>query len=280
MSRSRSVCLYNVLAAAALCVSVATPVSAQYKPQPLNDPATGEKYHIEAAAAYWNPSADMTVTVPGSGALAGIIGTSVDLKRDFGLTDQRFPEVQLILRPATSHKFRFQYIPINYVQSATLTRTINFAGQSYTVGLPVNSTLDWKAYRFGYEYDFVVKNRGFAGFIIEAKYTDVQVSVASIFRSDFAHAQAPIPALGGIGRVYVVPNISITAEVTGFRLPASIDQRFGAHYIDVDIYGTVNITNNVGAQLGYRSLDVYYLVKGDTGSLVLKGLYFGGVIRY
>ena len=280
MSTSRCVRLYILAAAAALCVCVATPASAQYKPQPLNDPATGEKYHIEAAAAYWYPTADMTVTVPGSGPLAGIIGTSVDLKRDFGLTDQRFPEVQLVLRPARSQKFRFQYIPINYVQQATLTRTINFAGQSYTVGLPVNSTLDWKAYRFGYEYDFVVKNRGFAGFIIEAKYTDVQVSVSSIVRSDFAHAQAPIPALGGIGRVYVVPNISITAEVTGFKLPASIDQRFGAHYIDVDIYGTVNITNNIGAQLGYRSLDVYYLVKGDTGSLVLEGLYFGAVVRY
>ena len=43
--------------------------------------------------------------------------------------------------------------------------------------MPVNSTLDWKAYRFGYEFDFVIKNRGFAGFIIEAKYTDVAVQL-------------------------------------------------------------------------------------------------------
>jgi hypothetical protein len=33
-------------------------------------------------------------------------------------------------------------------------------------------------------------------------------------------------------------------------------------------------------QLGYRSLDVGYLVKTDTGSFVLRGLFFGVVARY
>jgi len=280
MLTSRAARLYTFVVAFALCVCAATPARAQYKPQPLNDPATGEKFHIEAAAGLWFPSADMTVTVPGSGPLTGILGTSIDLKKDFGLTDQHFPQVQIVLRPARGQKLRFQYIPIKYDQSATLTRTIAFAGQQYTFGLPVNSSLDWKAYRFAYEYDFVVKNRGFAGFLVEAKYTDVQVSAASPLRSDFAHASAPIPALGGIGRVYIVPNISITGELSGFKLPDSIDKRYGAHYIDLDIYGTVNFTNNIGAQLGYRSFDVYYLVKSDTGSLTLKGMYFGGVVRY
>ncbi len=39
-------------------------------------------------------------------------------------------------------------------------------------------------------------------------------------------------------------------------------------------------TNNIGAQLGYRSFDVGYLVDQDTGSFTLKGLYFGVVARY
>ena len=42
---------------------------------------------------------------------------------------------------------------------------------------------------FGYEYDFVVKNRGFVGFVLEAKYTDVQVQLASPIASEFAHAR-------------------------------------------------------------------------------------------
>jgi hypothetical protein len=78
----------------------------------------------------------------------------------------------------------------------------------------------------------------------------------------------------------VVPNISITGEFTGVKIPDSISKEYKAHYADFDLYGTVNFTNNVGAQLGYRSLDVGYLVEEDTGSFVVKGLYFGIVARY
>ena len=39
----------------------------------------------------------------------------------------------------------------------------------------------------------------------------------------------------------------------------------------------MNFTDHFGAQVGYRSFDVFYKVKRDTGTLKLKGLYFGGV---
>ena len=52
------------------------------------------------------------------------------------------------------------------------------------------------------------------------------------------------------------------------------------HYVDFDLYGTVNFTNNIGAQIGYRSLDVGYVVDTDTGAFKLKGIYFGVVARY
>ena len=97
-------------------------------------------------------------------------------------------------------------------------------------------------------------------------------------------AKAPIPAIGGIVRVYMVPNISITGELTDFKIPDSISKDYKAHYVDLDIYGTVNFTNNIGVQMGYRSFDVGYTVRDnnidtDAGSFVLKGLYFGAVAR-
>ena len=42
------------------------------------------------------------------------------------------------------------------------------------VTLPVATDLKWKAYRFGYEWDFVYRDRGFVGVVLEAKYTDVE----------------------------------------------------------------------------------------------------------
>ena len=259
-----------------LLLAAAAPAHAQFKPRPLNDPATGELFHVEADASVWSPGANMTV----SSESFGIQGSTIDLKKDLGITDQHFPALNVQLRPARSHHLRFQYVPISFEGSARLNRDVVFNGIRYTVNTPVNSLLDWKAYRFGYQYDFLVKNHGFAGFILEAKYTDVRVELDSPFAQEFAHARAPIPALGGIGRFYVVPNISITGELTLFTVPESLSKDYNAHYTDLDIYGTVNFTNYVGAKVGYRSLDLGYLVKKDQGSFTLNGLYFGAVLRY
>jgi hypothetical protein len=263
------------VAAAALCC-VASPAAAQYKPRAVDDPATGEKYHIEASAALWLPSADIVI----SSEQLGITGSQINVKRDLGLTDQRFPAFTVELRPARSHKFRLDYIPVTYTQTTTLNQDIVFNGIRYRLGLPVNSTLDWKTYQIGYEYDFVVKNWGFVGFDLQAKYTDVQVSLASPIASEFARARGPIPAIGGVARYYFVPNFAVTGAISAFKIPDSIDSRYNAHYIDLDIYGTLNFTNNIGVKGGYRSRDVGYLIKSDTGSFTLKGIYFGAVVRY
>jgi len=278
--------MYTCACIAAAAVLLAGPAQAQYKPRPLNDPATGESYHIEGSASLWFPTASMVV----SSESLGIKGTPIDFKSDLGLEDQRFSAFKLVLRPSTRNKFRFEFIPIEYDSSATLKRDIVFNGILYRANLLVNSTLDWKAYRFAYEFDFVSNSRGFVGLVLEAKYTDVRAELDTPLSvcqnnvcaplAEFAHAQAPIPAIGGIGRFYVVPNISITGEITGFRLPDNLINNTEAHYFDFDLYGTVNFTNNIGLQAGYRSLDVGYLLKSDSGSFTLKGPYLGIVARY
>jgi hypothetical protein len=147
------------------------------------------------------------------------------------------------------------------------------------VSLQVDSEITWRAYRFAYEWDFVYRDRGFVGLVLEAKYTDVQAQLTNVIDSEFVHAKAPIPALGVIGRGYVAPNIAITGEFTFFKVP-DIDENYGGRYFDFDLYGTVNFTNNVGAQAGYRSFDVVYNVDNDTGDLQIRGFYFGGVVRF
>lgn len=268
--------LYALLALAFF--ASAAPAQAQFARRTQSDPATGEQYHIEGAAGFWRPTADMSI----QSESLGIPGSTIDFKNDLGLTDTHFSEVQAVLRPGKKHRFRFQFIPIKYDQEHTLTRTIVFNGQQYTVGVPVISSLKWNAYRFGYEYDFLYHDRWFAGFMLETKYTDVRADLKIAppsTTSEFAHARGPIPAIGGIVRVYVMPNISITGELSGIDIP-KIQDKYKAHYADFDMYGTLNVINNLGVQLGYRSLDVGYLFNTDTGNFTLKGLYFGVVARY
>jgi len=264
-------------------VFAAAPAQAQYGAQRTHsDIATGESYHVEVAGTIWDPTPDLVL----SSAQFGIIGDQIDFVNTLGLEKTNFKQLKLVFRPARKHKFRFEYTPIHYDAQKTLTVSFVFNGQRYNIGVPVTTNVKWNAYRFGYEWDFVYRNRGFAGLLLDLKYTDITATLtANVVGSsgvEFTHARAPIPAIGGIGRVYVVPNISITGEFSMFKLPdrAVNSNDYGGKYYDFDLYGTINFNNYVGAQIGYRSLDVFYKVKQDNGTMTLKGLYFGGVARF
>jgi hypothetical protein len=271
--RTRTV--FSILCLAS--VLLASPAYAQNVARPASERATGETYHVEVGGYFWNPSPTLAIQ---SEAL-GIIGSRIDFIEDLGLEKTQFSQIKVVLRPATKHKFRFEYTPISYEQpEGTLRRSIVFNGITYNVALPVATTLDWGAYRFGYEFDFIYRDRGFVGLLLEAKYTDVEATLTNVIDSEYVRARAPIPAVGVIGRVYVVPNISITGEFSGFKLPEGIDEDYRGRYFDFDIYGTVNLNDHFGGQIGYRSFDVFYRVDADEGDLKLKGLYFGVVGRF
>ena len=263
------------------CLAAATPAEAQYGARrPAGNRATGETYHVELTGTIWNPKPEVVIASEGLGQL----GDSIDFVTTLGIEQRTFKQLKLVLRPATKHKFRFEYTPITYSADAIVPVSFVFNGQRFNVGVPVNTELSWKAYRFGYEWDFIYRDRGFAGLILEAKYTDVSATLraAAVGAAQFTEARAPIPAIGFIGRGYVAPNISITGEFTAFKLPekALNSEDYSAKYYDFDIYGTVNFNDHIGAQVGYRSFDVFYKVKRDTGTLKLKGPYVGGVARF
>jgi len=83
-----------------------------------------------------------------------------------------------------------------------------------------------------------------------------------------------------VGRGYEAKNVAIGGEISFFRVPDNLSEEYDGEYTDFDRYGTVNFTNNVGATVGYRSLDVFYRANSDQGSLTFKGLYFTGVVRF
>jgi hypothetical protein len=265
----------TVIGAALMLAAV--PASAQYGSVGLSDPATGESYHIEVSGALFNPTPTLLISSEG----LGIPGDQIDFVSEFGLEKKTFKQLRIVLRPARKHKLRYEFIPISYEQTATISRSVVFNGQRFNVSLPVLAELKWNAMRFTYEYDFIYKDRGYFGLVLDLKHTDVEAALSNaLIGREFASAQAPVPAIGGAGRVYVVPNVSITGEFTFFKLPESIDEDYRARYYDFDLYGTVNFNNYIGVQAGYRSLSVFYKVDTDTGDMKMKGLYFGAVARF
>ena len=262
-------------------LAAAVPAEAQYAPRRANNRATGENYHVELGGTFWNPTPEILI----SSESLGILGDNVDFVNTLGLPTAKFKQLKFVLRPGTKHKFRLEYTPIKYNGQKPIATSFIFNGQRYSVGLPVTSELLWKAYRFGYEYDFVYKDRGFVGVLLETKYTDITATLSAtllgVTRTEFTHARGPIPAVGVIARGYIVPNISITGEFSGFpEVGTTGSSRYGGKYYDFDMYGTINFSDHFGAQAGYRSLDVLYQVNQDHGTMKLKGLYFGGVTRF
>ena len=268
--------LYAIGAAVLWLTLVSSPAGAQF--QPVDEgAAVGEKYRVELGAGLWNPSADMSL----ANTALDQAGTTINLKSDLGLMDQRFPGFDLILRPGLKQKFRVQLVPLHYSQTGTPRSSLTFGGQTYPVGVPVSSKIHLKAWRFGYEYDFTVTSRGFMGFIVDVKYTAVEASLtgaAGATRS--ASASAPLPALGGIIRIYPLAHLAVTGELTGFKVPGSWLKSASGHYLDFDAYATLNFVNSFGVQAGYRSFDLEYTMTNDTGTFKLEGPYFGAVIRF
>jgi len=80
--------------------------------------------------------------------------------------------------------------------------------------------------------------------------------------------------------VYAAKNLALNGEVSYFKIPESASEDYKGRYVDFDFYATYNPHKNVGVQAGYRSIDVFYDVKDDGGTLTFKGLYFGATLRF
>lgn len=268
--------LYALAATALALTLTPSPVEAQYRPRTVSGGAVGENYHIELGAAIWDTSADMTF----SNTALDLAGTTINLKNDLGATDQKFGSFDLILRASPKHKFRVQLVPVHYSATAVPQSALAFGGQTFPAGVPVASKIHWRAWRFGYEYD-AVGPRGFLGFILDVKYTDVDGSLTSAaLGTRSASAHAVVPAIGGILRVYPVTHLALTGEISGFKWPGGWIWKGSGDFLDFDAYATLNLVNAFGVEFGYRSFDVNYSLTNDSGNFKLKGPYLGAALRF
>jgi hypothetical protein len=261
--------------AAFLLVLVVAPASAQVSEQETSRLPLGDRYRIEVSGTLWNPSVVGIV----SSEQFGIIGDQINFTSDLGYKQTRFGDFRMVLRPSRKSKFRVQYTPIAYTATTDFKRDIVFNGIKFPVSIPVTSTFQWKVLRVGYEYDFVANNRGFVGMLIEGRYTNFKTELSSAIAEEYTVAKVPLPAIGAVGRVYVIPEIAVDFEVSAFKFP-EVDPKYRANYFDWDIHGTFNFTDNVGVQVGWRRMTSYIYIEDNTGDIKFQGMWFGAAVRY
>lgn len=261
----------------ALMLAAPAIASAQYgAPELGGSLPPGERYHVEVAGTIWNPNLQGII----SSQRLGIIGSDVDFIEDLGFEKTKFTDMRIVLRPSRKSRFRIQYTPIQYEAETSLKRDIVFNGQKFPLNLPVQSQFDWNVWRFGYEYDFLYTDRGFFGVLLEGRYTQMTAEIASPLMSEFTRVRAPLPAIGLVGRAYVVPDVAINFEMSMFRVPEGSIPDVEANYYDWDIHGTFNVHRHVGLQVGWRRMTNFLTIEGDTGDVKFQGIWFGGALRY
>jgi hypothetical protein len=229
----------------------------------------------ELAVVYWKPSPDLVIQ---SGVITGATGIqNVDFVNEFGIADKGFTGFRASL--GRKHKFNLGYTPIKYSADATIQRTITFKGQTFNVGAPATTNIKWDLWRFGYEWDFVSMDKGYVGLIADLKYNKVSASIDSpaLSRTAATEQKAPVPTIGVAFRGYPVPMVAIGGEFGGLKLNHGNNE---AKFIDFDINGTVFFGRHLGAQAGYRSVTVDYVIDDDSGNLKLEGPWFGGVVKF
>jgi hypothetical protein len=251
---------------------------AQFAARPAPLPPA-ENFHVELALNWWTPTPELVI---GSPEFSVVGSNTIDFVQEFAIENKRFREFRATIKPGRKHKIRFSYVPVLYEQSTQITRTITINGRTFPVTATVDSKVDWKLWRYGYEWDFVARSAGFVGLIGELKYNKVSASLTSAQANvtATADATAPVPTVGIIARGYPHKVFSITGEFTGFKVPSGFGENFDAKFYDFDLYGMVNIGRAAAVQFGYRSIVTDYLVDDDSGDLKLKGPYIGGSIRF
>lgn len=262
------------LVGAALLLS-ATPAAAQVSERESSRRPLGSDFKVEFSGTLWNPTLAGVI----SSEQFGIIGDQIDFTNDLGYEQTRFGDMRLVLRPGRKTKFRVQYTPIAYEASTEFKRDIVFNGIKFPVAIPVESRFEWKVLRLGFEYDIVSNDRGFVGLLLEGRYTQFKSELSSVLADEFSIVKVPLPAIGAVGRVYVIPEVSVDFEVSAFKLP-DVDPDYQANYYDWNLHGTFNFNDYVGVQVGWRRITTFIDVEQDTGDLKFQGLWFGAAVRY
>jgi hypothetical protein len=231
-----------------------------------------EDYNLELEGRYWKPKLDSTIKI-----VENNIGTDVNLVEDLGFDEKKgFGEARLQVKFFSRNKLNFSYLPLKWDADKVLTQTIQFNGQTYSAGTRVQSELDMKLFKAGYEFDFIAGKHGFLGatFDVMVAATHVELKAPSLTTDEKHDATVPIPMIGLAGRVSPIPWVSLTAKVSGLPM--------GGYGYVFDAEGSLDINpiKYVTISGGYRFLKAKAEINDNSANYKLDGPFAALKIRF
>ncbi len=216
---------------------------------------------VSVDARYWLSELDAEVKVTEN----GLTGTEIDLERDLGVdTEENFLEGRITFEFG-KHRVRYAFVPLSWDGSKTITKSINFAGKTYSVNTDVTTSLDVDYHRLGYEYDFVKVAGNRFGIIAELKVFDIDASLKSTAVSESESIVVGLPTLGVAFQMGLPSVLNVSGEITGITYGGD------AYFVDGEVGLNITPLPLVSISGGYRYMKLYAEVEDDKVDLQLDG---------
>lgn len=215
-------------------------------------------------------------------------GSLNDLDKDLGLpTDRRTFRLALAVRPLEHHLLRmYGSVPEYYKGANTLSRTLRTRRATYLAGTEVVSEMANGCFGFGYDLDFLVGPRWYAGLNGDLKYlyTKVRMSGAGVGMEDTLAINEMTPCLGAHAESKLpVPALFSDQPMTlgGFaRMTYGMTPNF-LNYVDISVGASLDLRTAIGpvvsARIGYEHESFFHnehLFTGRTFEFDRNGVMF------
>jgi hypothetical protein len=207
----------------------------------------------------------------------GSIGTDIDARSDLGMSDTTFPQGGFAWRRGRS-LLRFEYTPIDYTGDRTVTRTILFRGQPFTVGTRVVSELEVQTLQLSWAYQFINAHDGAfrLGPMVEADGFIMRGSLAApVFGvGQDEKLSAGLPTVGLALDIRPHRGIHIYGEATGMQAGS-----YG-YFIGSDSGVRVYAWKYAIVTAGYRTFNLHIENSPDFAHLRVRGPFVGAGFRF
>ncbi|MBW1742127.1 MAG: hypothetical protein JRJ47_01690 [Deltaproteobacteria bacterium] len=173
-----------------------------------------QAFELGVRGYYWFPGFSGNVKVDN----LGVHGTNINFESDLGMGEESHPVIEAFIGGG-NHHLSAAYYKAEYSGTATLTRSINFNGRTFDVGILTASTLEYNAFDAMYWYDIINLENflagGSLGIVGRVEVLDGDIVIQSTLLNQKVSFTAPIPMLG------LNFHVGILADILELRLLAT-----------------------------------------------------------